>query len=402
MSQDKPIILSDAVPEANKGIRQDVQRRSSATKEIRFGPVGIKSLPALPKFSYFSHKPSPLKSKAVILFIILFVATSSLLTNGCRKNGYNPTPLSFTVPQGFPQPRYDFNANPLTEEGFRLGKRLFFEGHLSNPHHFSCASCHQPAAAFTTFEHDRSHGPNNSHTLRNAPGLFNLAWQTEFNQDGSAKTLDDVYRSHITAVTDMNQNIPDVIAKLKGMHDYRQLFLGAFGDDRITEDRIYKALSQYVVSLVSADSKYDKVKRGEAGFNFVEQNGYAVFQAKCAACHTEPLFTDYSYRNTGLPVDASLNDRGRIRVTGNGADDGKFRVPSLRNVDLTSFYGHDGRYSVFRSMIQHYRNGISPSPTLDPSLTNGIQLTNAEEDAVVAFLRTLSDSTFLSNPRFRE
>lgn len=343
-----------------------------------------------------------MKSRAVILLLILFVATASVLMNGCRKNEFNPTPLTFTTPAGFPQPVYNFAADPLTEEGFQLGKRLFFDGRLSADGRFPCASCHQPVAAFTTFEHDRSHGYGNSHTLRNAPGLFNLAWQSEFNGDGSGKTLADVYRAHITATTEMAETVANVLEKLKADNQYKAMFKAAFGDDKITEDRLYKALSQYVVNLVSANSKYDKVKRGEAAFTADEQNGYTLFQAKCATCHREPLFTDYSYRNNGLAVDAALNDRGRMRVSGNTADDLKFRVPSLRNAELTSYYGHDGRYSFFRSMVQHYKSGIVQSATLDPLLTNGIPLTAAEENSLVAFIRTLSDSAFLNNPRFRE
>lgn len=343
-----------------------------------------------------------MKSKTVIGFIILFVATGSVLMNGCRKDPVNVTPISFSVPAGFPQPSFNFSANSLTEEGFQLGKKLFFDGRLSKDGFFSCGSCHQPVAAFTTFEHDRSHGYNNSHTLRNSPGLFNLAWAPEYNQDGSEKTLENLYRAHITDPTEMAETISSVLKKLQDDSRYRTMFRAAFGDDKITEDRMYKALTQYVMNLVSANSKYDKVKRGETSFTPEEQTGYAVFQSKCAACHKEPLFTDFTYRNNGLEVDVALNDRGRMRVTGNPADDLKFRVPSLRNAELTSYYGHDGRMSVFRMMIQHYRNGIVPSPTLDPLLANGIPLTNAEENALVAFIRTLSDSTFLNNPRFRE
>ena len=324
----------------------------------------------------------------------------SVLMNSCRKTPI--TTISFTVPPGFPPPQYNFAANPLTEEGFQLGKKLFFDGRLSADGNFDCGSCHQPVAAFTTFEHDRSHGYNNSHTLRNAPGLFNLAWLTEYNQDGSDKTLDDVYRKHITAPTEMGESITNVLNKLKADANYRTMFKAAFGDDNITEERLHKALTQFVINLVSAESKYDKVKRGEATFTTEEQTGYTVFQAKCATCHKEPMFTDYTYRNNGLEIDAALNDHGRMRVTSNSADDLKFRVPSLRNTELTSYYSHDGRLSVFRMMIQHYRNGIVPSPTLDPLLTNGIQLTNAEENALVAFIRTLSDSTFLNNSRYRE
>ena len=324
----------------------------------------------------------------------------SMLMNSCRKDDL--TTINFIVPPGFPPPQYNFSANPLTEEGFQLGKKLFFDGRLSADGNFDCGSCHQPVAAFTTFEHDRSHGYNNSHTLRNAPGLFNLAWLVEYNQDGSAKTLDDVYRRHITSPTEMGESISNVLNKLKTDANYKSMFKAAFADDKITEDRMYKALSQFVTSLVSAESKYDKVKKGDASFTAEEQTGHTVFQAKCATCHKEPLFTDYTYRNNGLEIDVGLNDHGRMRVTNNSADDLKFRVPSLRNAELTSYYGHDGRLSVFRMMIQHYRNGIVASPTLDPLLTNGIQLTNAEENALVAFIRTLSDSTFLNNSRYRE
>lgn len=322
--------------------------------------------------------------------------------NSCRKDDFNPTPISFSVPAGFPQPVVNFSANLLTEEGFQLGKKLFYDGRLSKDGFFPCGSCHQSIAAFTTFEHDRSHGYNNSHTLRNAPGLFNVAWLPEYNQDGSGKTLEAVYRKHITDPTEMAETVANVLKKLEAENEYKRLFKAAFGDEKITEERLYKALSQFVLNLVSANSKYDKVKRGEAVFTAQEQQGYAVFQAKCATCHTEPLFTDFSYRNNGLALDPFLDDHGRRRVTGSAADDLKFRVPTLRNAELTSYYGHDGRMSIFRSMIRHYRSSVVQSPTLDPLLTNGIQMTNAEEDALVVFIRTLSDSAFLNDPRFKE
>ncbi|HVF81007.1 MAG TPA: hypothetical protein VM884_03700, partial [Flavisolibacter sp.] len=173
-------------------------------------------------------------------------------------------------------------------------------------------------------------------------------------------------------------------------------------DEEITEERVYKALTQFVINLVSATSKYDKVQKGEATFTPEEQAGYSLFKTKCATCHTEPLFTDFSYRNNGVELDLGLNDHGRMRVTGNSGDDLKFRVPSLRNAELTSYYGHDGRMSVFRMMIRHYRTTITPGATLDPLLTNGIPLTSQQEDQLVAFIRTLSDSSFLNNPRFRQ
>ena len=334
---------------------------------------------------------------------VLFVATGSLLLDGCRKTPVpETTPVPFVVPAGFPQPAQNVAANAITEQGFRLGKRIFFDHHLSADGHVSCGSCHQPLAAFTTFEHDRSHGVNNTHTFRNAPGIFNMAWYREFFQDGSAPNLETVYKTHFTGATEMGESMQNVLRKLDHDKEYRPLFQAAFGSQLISEERVYKALSQYVLSLVSANSKYDKVKRGEATFSATESAGYAVFQAKCGSCHTEPLFTDFSYRNVGLELDPQLRDFGRMRVTGNRSDSLKFRVPSLRNSEFTSYYTHDGRMSVFRMMLRHYRFSVNASPSLDPQLANGIQLTNTEEDQVVAFIRTLNDTAFVNNPRFRQ
>lgn len=342
-----------------------------------------------------------MKSRFVILLLVVFVAAGSLLLHSCRKTTVETRVIPFSTPNGFPQPVYNFATNPITEEGFQLGKKIFFDYRLSIDGQVACGSCHQPVAAFTTFEHDRSHGANHTHTLRNAPGLFNLAWYGEFNQDGSAPNLEAVYRNHIVSPTEMAETITGVLGKIKNDASYKPLLRAAFGDESVSEDRLYKALNQFVLSLVSADTKYDKMRKGQASFNVQEQQGYTVFKAKCASCHAEPLFTDFSYRNVGLEVDPQLNDYGRMRVSGKPADSLKFRVPSLRNAEYTSYYTHDGRLSIFRMMIQHYRFSVNGSPTLDPLLTNGIQLTDAEEDALVAFIRTLSDTAFLNNPRFR-
>lgn len=353
--------------------------------------------------SYFRAKQYFVRSRLVIFLLLSFVAAGSVLLDSCRKTPVAETTLlPFITPSGFPQPVYNFNNNSITEEGFQLGKRLFFDYHLSADGHVSCGSCHQPLAAFTTFEHDRSHGVNGTHTLRNAPGIFNMAWYAEFNQDGSAPNLETVYRNHISSPTEMGTTVGAVLQKIRMDTAYRQQFRAAFGTEVVTEERLFKALTQYVLSLVSANSKYDKMKRGEATFDAQESAGYAIFKTKCATCHTEPLFTDFSYRNVGLEVDPASNDFGRMRVTGNRADSLKFRVPSLRNSEFTSYYAHDGRFSFFRMMVQHYRFGVNGSPTLDPLLTNGIALTNAEADQVVAFIRTLNDTAFVNNPRFRE
>jgi cytochrome c peroxidase len=347
-----------------------------------------------------------MKSRLVICLFVLLVLSGVMIMESCRKNrtayAEPPTPINFIIPQGFPATTYSFQSNPLTEEGFLLGRKLFYDTRLSIDGTVSCGSCHQPIAAFTTFEHDRSHGVNHNHTLRNAPGLFNLAWYPYFNQDGSTTSLQTIYLNHITNPTEMGESVPNVINKIKNDSAYKRMFLGAFGTNEISSDKMFRAITQFLINLVSADTKYDKVIQGKTSFTPEEQLGYTTFQNKCVGCHSGPLFTDFSFRNIGLEVDPGLKDYGRMRVTGNRSDSLKFRVPSLRNVDFTSYYGHDGRYNLTRGMIQHYRSTVQQSATLDPLLTNGIPLTVAEENNLVAFLSTLSDSTFLNNPRFRE
>jgi cytochrome c peroxidase len=348
-----------------------------------------------------------MKARHVLLFIVSVTAVAALLLGSCKKTTvpFRPaTPLTFTVPPGFPQPYYNFMANPASEEGFLLGRKLFYDGRLSIDGYYPCSSCHEQRAAFTTFEHDRSHGYNYSHTLRNAPGLANLAWYPGiYLQDGSATTLESIYYNHITNPHEMAETIPNVLSKLRADSVYPRMFQAAFGDPEITQDRMFNALTQFVINLVSANSKYDQMLQGTYTFNSFEQSGYAVFQAKCASCHKGNLFTDFSFRNNGLPLDPALQDFGRMRVTHNSSDSLKFRVPSLRNVALTSYYGHDGRMSYMYMMIDHYLPGaITQSPTLDPSLVNGIALTQTEQDNLLYFLRTLTDSSYINNPRYRE
>lgn len=340
----------------------------------------------------------------IIFTLITFITTTSLLLNSCKKGdiSFRTTPLPFIVPAHFPQPIYSFTSYPVSEEGFVLGRKLFYEGRLSKDGNFPCASCHQQRAAFTTYDHDLSHGYNNSHTLRNSPGIANLAWQPEYYQDGSFKRLDAVSVAHITAPDEMGETMEGVVAKLERDTVYKRLFRAAYGDEEVTDGRILNALSQFLINLVSYNTKYDAVLKEEAAFTAVEQAGYSLFGSKCATCHAEPLFTDYSYRNIGLPLNPFLKDYGRIRVTGNRADSLKFRVPSLRNVMLTGTYAHDGRMGNIRSMINHYRNGIQQSTTLDPALANGISLTDAEVDNLISFLRTLSDSSYTTTKRFSD
>ena len=344
------------------------------------------------------------KTIAAIFSLSALVIFFSYLFGSCRKypdvNGL--TPLQQEIPESFSRPLYDFQDNPLTKEGFELGRRLFYDGQLSVDGLHPCSSCHQQIAAFGTYDHDRSHGVNNSHTLRNAPVLFNLAWNNFFHWDGEFSSLKDETAQPINGHIEMGESFQTVIAKLEKDKGYRDQFKKVFRYHLIRPEFIMKALAQFTGLFISADSKYDRYKKGMASFTAQEDRGYVLFKANCATCHTEPLFTDNLFHNIGLPVDPLLLDHGRMRITKTNEDSLKFKTPSLRNVYISQNYMHDGRFNVLGQVLTHYRTGIQQGPTLDPLLVNGINLTTTEAADVISFLRTLTDSAFLNDPRFRK
>jgi len=343
-----------------------------------------------------------MKKAVTICCICVFIAGAAL--NSCSKShdrdGHKTSPLSFAIPPGFPAPQYQFEGNPLTKEGFELGRKLFYDGILSKDGNFPCSSCHQQFAAFSTFDHDLSHGFNNQFTTRNAPALYNLVWLKELHWDGGVNHIEVQALAPITAANEMAEDINNVVNKLKGDEKYKGMFKAAFGSDEINSQKMLKAITQFIGSMVSSNSRYDMMKRGQLQFTKDEQTGYAHFQTKCGNCHKEPLFTDLSYRNNGMPVNTFLKDQGRMRITNRRDDSLKFRVPSLRNVFLTFPYGHDGRFYSIDNVLNHYQNGIQQGPTLDPLLKNSIPLTTEERYYIKAFLASLTDSVFINDKRF--
>jgi len=341
------------------------------------------------------------KGRTIVILTIAAISVSYFV-GSCRKHDriINSTALQQIIPAGFAPPNYTFQDNPLTEEAFQLGRKLFYEGRLSRDSAFPCSSCHQQIAIFGTYEHDRSHGYGMSHTLRNAPPLFNLAWQKELHWDGRFKSLYTEATQPILAHNEMAENFFTIIFRLQSDTQYQRMFKAAYGSPVASEDKILKALAQFTGTITSSDSKYDLYKKGNTTFTASELSGYQLYQTKCATCHPEPMFTDYSYRNIGLPVDPELKDYGKMRVTEKGEDSLKFKVPSIRNVNLTANYMHDGRFNTLLQVLNHYATGIQNSPTLDPSLINKIPLTTTEKTDLISFLKTLSDSTILHNARF--
>jgi cytochrome c peroxidase len=339
----------------------------------------------------------------IVAFIICFAFVLEAGKIIKEADSFHTTPLQLKIPSGWPKPLINiFANNPLTEEGFQLGRKLFYDGRLSKDGNFACASCHQQFAAFATYDHDFSHGFHDQFTTRNAPPLFNLAWSKLYHWDGGVNHIEVQALSPMTAPNEMAENIDSVLQKLRKDTSYQRMFKAAFGSNLINSQRMLKALAQFTGSLISSDSKYDRVQRGEDKFNPTEERGYELFKARCNTCHKEPLFTDYTFRNNGLPLNDFLKDYGRMRITGNPADSLKFMVPSLRNVSVTFPYMHDGSlYSLYK-VIDHYSKGIQQSATLDSSLRKGTPFTEQEKTDIVFFLHSLNDTTFEKNKRFSQ
>ncbi len=323
----------------------------------------------------------------------------------CKKEVIEATFTGFVQPSNFPAAVYHFDTNPVTKDGFELGRKLFYDPILSANNTISCGSCHIQTAAFTQHGHKVSHGIFDRTGTRNSPPIMNLAWSTSFMWDGGIFDLDLQPIAPITNHVEMDDTMSHVIRRLQQHAAYPGLFKKAFGSETITTNNFLKALSQFMLMCVSSNSKYDSVKRNQSTFTVAEEEGYRLFRQKCNACHTEPLFTDNSFRNNGLPVSA-VNDLGRYSITLNENDKYKFKVPSLRNLDHTAPYMHDGRFFTLEAVLDHYSTQVQQTPNLDPLLLQqpqpGIALTNDERSKLLLFLNTLNDRSFLLNPLLSE
>lgn len=309
------------------------------------------------------------------------------------------SPIYFEVPKGWPKPHYDFKKNPLTEEGFQLGRKLFYDPILSRDNTISCASCHLQATGFTHVDHDLSHGIDGKIGTRNSLTIINLAWSKDFMWDGGVNHLEVQPLNPITSPFEMDETLEHVVQKLQQTQDYPGLFERAFGTSKITGQFTLKALSQFVVMLKSSNSKFDQVIRKETYFTEQEQKGYDLFKQHCASCHQEPLFTSDQFEYNGLAVDPTLNDIGRMKMTGRKEDSLRFKVPTLRNIQFTFPYMHDGRFKTLTEVVKHY-NTLSRNKFLPKELSEPMKLSDNDRVDIVAFLKTLTDNEFLFNPKY--
>ncbi|NOS92762.1 MAG: cytochrome-c peroxidase [Cyclobacteriaceae bacterium] len=335
-----------------------------------------------------------------LLFVIVGVLCIACAEEAVDSNG---SPYTFRKPANFPEAAYTFENNPVTQKGFELGRALFYDPILSADSTIACANCHQQAAAFADPVHTLSRGVMDRSGTRNAPAIQNMAFQRLFFWDGGVKHLDFVPINAITSDVEMAEKIAHVVEKLQRNPSYVTKFNEAYQEPPSSQKMLY-ALSQFMNLMVSANSRYDHYVRKEGeSLTTAELNGLQLFTSKCSSCHATDLFTDGSFRNNGL--DATFEkDNGRERITELAEDKGKFKVPSLRNVELTDPYMHDGRFKTLEQVLDHYATGVVNSETLDLILKRdegfGIPLTIEEKANIILFLKTLTDREFILDKRF--
>lgn len=297
------------------------------------------------------------------------------------------TPYTVNYPSYFPAMVIPAD-NPLTVEGINLGRYLYYDSILSNNGR-SCSSCHNPAESFSAF-------------IPNSLPHINLGWNSNFLWNGKISgNVEDIMRFEVEVFFNTN------ISKLNNSAFYKEQFKKVYNVETISSQNVAYALSQFFRVMVSANSLCDKFFQHTQDFNNnSELNGFILFTTEkgdCFHCHSVGLFTDNRFHNIGLDSIYSGDGRGRYNITGNPADMGLFKTPTLRNIALTPPYMHDGRFLTLEDVVEHYNSGVKHSSTLDPIMTKpaklfGLGLTTSEKQDLVAFLKTLTDTTFTTNP----
>lgn len=307
------------------------------------------------------------------------------------------------IPENFPDPVYNYDNNPYTNNGFELGRKLFYDKNLSADKKISCASCHRQSFAFSDPGNAVSQGVEGREGRRNSPAMFNLLWHESFMWDGGVNHIEVMPLAPLQEPDEMDMSLNEILSYLNENNEYSNLFKNVFDTTEISSQQLLFALTQFMGALVSSNSKYDKVQNGEESFNSEEFKGYNLFKDNCVQCHTEPLFTDNQFHNNGLDNTFNTDDLGRFEITQNPNDSAKFKTPSIRNIALTYPYMHDGRFSSLEEVIEFYSSGISSSSSLDENLpVGGFDFTSKEKQALLSFLNTLTDWDFVYDIRFSD
>ena len=316
---------------------------------------------------------------------------------------YQTTPYTIVTPVGFPNMIIPDN-NPMTVEGIALGKKLFHDPILSADNTLACVDCHQQSSSFSD-PNQFSTGIDGIQGSRNASTLTNIGWSNSFNWDGSSLTLEEQAFEPVINPIEMHDTWENVEMKLNANDQYPDLFKKAFNIHYIDSIHVVMAIAQFERTLISVNSRYDKYLRQEEQLTPSELNGSDIFNTEkgdCFHCHGTEMFMDNLFHNNGLDMEPFI-DPGLAQSTGDPSDNGKFKTPTLRNIEFSAPYMHDGRFSTLEEVIEHYNSGGNYSSTVDPLMKKlgvGLQLTNQEKQDLLAFLKTLSDSEFIANPAF--
>jgi cytochrome c peroxidase len=352
----------------------------------------------------------------------LFLIVLLILFYSCKQNEeidlnpvYKPTPYTISVPPGFPTNLNIPADNPMTVEGIELGRYLFYDGHLAGRteegKYMSCSSCHIQANSFIIgLPRPFPFGLDGTPTHHAMLPLINLVWNPgTYGWNGSITSIEQDVLGVITEPNEFNSSFVAVEKTISEIPGYREMFNTAFGSEEVNVDRISKAIAQFVRTLISADSKFDKYLRGEIQLSASELNGFVLFTteegADCFHCHGSagnPLFTTHLFYNNGK--DTIFDDPfDRYSVTGDPMNRGAYKATTLRNIEFTAPYMHDGRFNTLDEVINFYSQQLVWSPYIDPLMhhisNGGTQLTPTEKDQLKSFLLTLSDTSFLHNPQ---
>jgi cytochrome c peroxidase len=316
-------------------------------------------------------------------------------------DGHNHTHYDINIPPGLPAMPIPA-SNPMTAEGVALGRKLFYENLLSANNKMNCGSCHQLKNYFADSNKQFSIGVDNIAGTRNSMPLFNIGYAKQFFWDGGAADLESQVIAPITNPIEMHEDLSNVISELQAHPEYPSLFKKAFGTDIISTKLLMQAVAQFERTMISANSKFDKYKRGELMLSEQELRGQQIYIAEnkgdCVHCHVlGSTFTDFEFRNTGL--DSIPIDKGRALITLLTTDEGKFKTPSLRNIEMTAPYMHDGRFTTLRQCIEHYNRNFkyTENLALELKLVAKNRMNESEIDDLIAFLKTLTDHDFINN-----
>jgi cytochrome c peroxidase len=350
-----------------------------------------------------------MKKIKIILLVLAACLVISNIVVSAGDNGHKTTPYPLQLPDfvttyygNMPVPP----DNPTTEEGVALGRKLFYDSRLSRNNTMNCGTCHRQGHGFSDFR-QFSIGLDNQVGIRNAPGLANVGFTPQLFWDGRAASLELQARDPITNPIEMDSRWDTIVARLTSDSLYPVLFYKAFGSTLIDSAHILKAIAQFERTFIAFNTKYDAFYfEGKIDtFSDQELKGLDIFLGKgfCNHCHSDVLLTDNFFRNNGLDAQP---DSGLAKITYKKEDIGKFKVPSLRNVAVTAPYMHDGRFATLAEVIDFYSDSVHPfSPNIDTHMEPfgyGLHLTETEKEALITFLKTLTDSSFLKNPAYKK